>query len=194
MLAGAALISLGALPGAAAAEDNPIAYDGNVTTCAEIGLEDAVQVDGEITDGEYETDYFDYVISGDNTTIDIVSVDPDWEVVAVVVKGGDAYHVYSPPLEGMVAPLNDGGNTPEISHWHACLRGAESAPPTSEEVTTTTMLTTTTGGGGAMPPTTGGLPSTGSGTTSSMVLAGLFLVGLGGLVTAVARGARRPLS
>lgn len=48
-------------------------------------------------------------------------------VTGVVVKGGDGYLVYPAaelgelPWEGLVPPLNNGGQLPDISHWFFCV-------------------------------------------------------------------------
>jgi len=60
----------------------------------------------------------DVTILGTNVVID-----------AVVVKGGNGYNVYDDPAvlppadqppQHYIAPLNNGGNVPEISHWFVC--------------------------------------------------------------------------
>ena len=66
-----------------------------------------------------------------------ISVPNGVTVDAVVVKGGNGYNVYSnttylPPKlaspQDYVAPLNNGGNIPTISHWFVCYGSAAKTP------------------------------------------------------------------
>jgi hypothetical protein len=117
-------------------------YQGNVTTCADIGMGeylDSGLLEG--TDGEYSNAYFSWTISGGNTTIDITDTVYNVIIQAVVVKAGNAYYVYSPLEPGMTGPLTGRGVTPRISHWFVCF---ELGPTTTSSSTTTTSTTTTT--------------------------------------------------
>lgn len=117
-------------------------YQGNVTTCADIGMGeylDSGLLEG--TDGEYSNAYFSWTISGGNTTIDITDTVYNVIIQAVVVKAGNAYYVYSSPEPGMTGPLTGRGVTPRISHWFVCF---ELGPTTTSSSTTTTSTTTTT--------------------------------------------------
>ena len=45
----------------------------------------------------------------------------------LIVKGGDNAYVYTDaPFTGLQAPVNNGGNTPAISHVEVCYSDAES--------------------------------------------------------------------
>lgn len=119
---------------AALADDTPKstdpraqAFSGNVTTCADAGLEgDEIQVGFEIDES--------------GTTLNITSVPDGTELTGIVVKGGPAYHVYpADALTDLISPLNRGGNVPQISHWFACGKAAEDQPtstPTQPTMTT----------------------------------------------------------
>jgi hypothetical protein len=116
-------------------------YQGNVTTCAQVGLGDYLDT-GLLasTDGDYSNAYFSWTISGGNTTIDITDTAYNAIIQSVVVKAGNAYYVYSSPEPGMTGPLTGRGVTPRISHWFICY---ELGPTTTSSSTTTTSTTTT---------------------------------------------------
>lgn len=145
-------------------------YDDNAKTCQDAGLpgEWIAEVDGE---GDPDDDTSNFVISpdeneGGNLNADqyltILGVKPGVTVTGIVVKGGNGYNVYipgqkelpeMPPWEKLYAPLNDGGNIPQISHWYACGEAEDvveppsstpSAPTTPAETTTTEPSETTT--------------------------------------------------
>lgn len=107
------------------------AHDGNAAKCADAGLL------GEIIDPD-DLEYTDGEINVDQS-VTITGV-PDLVVVTgIVVKGGDAYNVYEPgkrglpltvPWEDLVAPLNDGGQQPALSHWFVC--GTPDTPPSTD--------------------------------------------------------------
>lgn len=152
-----------ALAGATAAhatyENDPRAtehvYDDNAKTCADasLGGEVIAEVDGEGGD-----DSSNFVISPDENEggdlnedqyLSILGVKPGVTVTGIVVKGGNGYNVYipgekelseNPPWMKLYAPLNDGGNIPQISHWYAC--GEVEEQPTSTPTTPTTPPTT----------------------------------------------------
>jgi hypothetical protein len=73
---------------------------------------------------------------------------PGVTVTGIVMKGGNGFNVYVPgekgleeapgPWEKLYAPLNKGGNIPQISHWYACGEAEEVVEtPTSTPTTTT---------------------------------------------------------
>lgn len=138
----------------AAETDDPraIAVDGNASTCAGAGLSGTIvdESDLEFTGGQVNSD----------TALSITGVADGLDVTGIVVKGGDAYNVYQPgerglaadvPWEKLVAPINNGGQQPELSHWFVC---AEGTPSTTEPPTTTTEppATTTTEPSSSEPP------------------------------------------
>lgn len=117
----------------AAETDDPraVAFDGNVSTC------EGAELAGEIIDPSDLT-YEDGEIDVDQS-VTITGVAEGVTVTGIVVKGGNAYNVYEPglrelpadvPWEDLVAPINDGGQQPALSHWFVC--GTVDTPPSSE--------------------------------------------------------------
>lgn len=133
------------------------AVAGNATTCAGAGLTGST-VDGTqlVRDGQA-------TVNGDSTMVTVNSLAPGTALVAIVVKGGDAYNVYqpgerglsaSPPYSDLHSPLvGQNKNVPTISHWFACTTQAGSTGGGS------------TGGGSTGGGSTGG--TTGSGSTGT---------------------------
>lgn len=112
-------------------DDRATAYPGNAVTCEDAGLP------GEILEGVR------YFTNTAGTHLVIVSVPEGFEVTGTVIKGANGYNVYGPGDRiGLHAPLNDGGQIPQISHWYVC-----GQPPgtTTTTTATTTETTTTTG-------------------------------------------------
>ena len=140
-----ALSSLAVSQAGAISVVNPTSHHGNATTCADVGLSGSTRFEGKHHSGTYETLLFDYTITHDRY-ITLTAIDPAVTVHAVVVKGGDHYHVYNPPVASMRSPFNGGDNVPDISHWFLCygVRPADTTTTTSVEVTTTTVEDTTT--------------------------------------------------
>lgn len=140
-----ALSSLVVNQASAVAVVNPTSHDGNVTTCAAIGLSGSTRFEGEDDSGTYDTLLFDYTITHDRY-VTLTAVDPAVTIHAVVVKGGDHYHVYNPPMSLMRAPYNGGDNVPEISHWYLCYGDTPVVTTTTTLVdeTTTTLVDETT--------------------------------------------------
>lgn len=103
--------------------------------------------------------------TSDGTYLDVIALPEGFTITGVVVKGGDNYNVYPDlgdlPWADLHAPLNNGGNVPEISHWFACL---------SERTTTTTTTapTTTTTTAGSTTATTTTTTTTAAGTTTDV--------------------------
>ena len=127
--------------GASAIVANPVEVSGNVTTCAQVGYPGSTKLDGSITSGSGGNSLISYTVT-DNKYVTLTSVDPSVTIQVVVVKGGDNYHLYNPPVVDMRSPLNGGGNVPDLSHWYLCYTVATTT--TTAEVTTTTAEVTTT--------------------------------------------------
>lgn len=118
-------------------DDRATAYPGNAVTCEDAGLS------GEIVEG------LRIFINEERTIFAIASSSiPDGiELTGIVVKGGDAYNVYpGDVLTGLHAPLNNGGQIPQVSHWYACgvEEGTTTTPTTTETSTTTSTSSETT--------------------------------------------------
>ena len=89
------------------------------------------------------------------TVSGVLSLDVhEWGIAAVIVKGGPAANVWTFP-DGTVsasgplqAPLNNGGQVPDISHVTVCMCEKETTdttvPPKDTTTTTTAPVTTTT--------------------------------------------------
>ncbi|CAL9559761.1 hypothetical protein SUDANB95_04569 [Actinosynnema sp. ALI-1.44] len=107
------------------------AYPGNATTCPDAGLP------GEI---------ISVTSNDDGTYLDVTAVPEGYTLTGVVVKGSNAYNVYTGlgglPWLDLHAPLASSGKPAEISHWYAC--GTKSVSTTTTTTTTTTSPTTTT--------------------------------------------------
>ena len=108
--------------------------DGNATTCAEVGFASDIQVgagrsasDASVS-GTVKTNA-GLVQPGQGQELDIAILGAGVQIDAVVVKGGPAHNVYSntsflpptlPPDQHYIAPLNGGGNVPDVGHWFVC--------------------------------------------------------------------------
>lgn len=103
---------------------------------------------GGLTGTTIHPNKFKYTGGDNELHLDITGLPEDVTVTGVVVKGGDAFNVYLAgklgeelPWEDLRAPLNNGGNLPQISHWYGC--GVVETPSSSVTTTTTTTTTTT---------------------------------------------------
>ena len=145
--AGAVFAALGLLVGpTATAITNPVAHDGNGTTCAQVGFPGSVQYNGSIVTSVDVTALFTATVVG-NKYVSISNIASGVVFQAVVLKGGNGYNVYNPPVASMRSPLNNGGNVPDLSHWFACTTTAPVVTTTTAPVVTTTtapVVTTTT--------------------------------------------------
>jgi len=129
--------------GASAIVGNPVEVDGNATTCAQVGYPGSTKLEGAITSGTVTGGLIGYTVT-DDKYVTLTSVDPSVTIQVVVVKGGDNYHLYNPPLADMRSPLNGGGNVPDLSHWFLCYTVSQGTTTTAAEVTTTTAAEVTT--------------------------------------------------
>ena len=137
-----ALSSLVVSQAGAIAVVNPTSHHGNATTCADVGRGGSTLFEGSIHSGAYTTPLIDYTITH-HKYVTLTRVDPAITVHAVVVKGGDHYHVYNPPVASMRSPFNGGDNVPDLSHWYLCY-GATPVVTTTSTTTTVVDDTTTT--------------------------------------------------
>ena len=212
--AGAVFAALGLLVGpTATAITNPVAHDGNGTTCAQVGFPGSVQYNGSIVTSVDVTALFTATVVG-NKYVSISNIASGVVFQAVVLKGGNGYNVYNPPVASMRSPLNNGGNVPDLSHWFACTTTAPVVTTTTAPVVTTTtvpvvttttvpVVTTTTEFASEAPTTTVGatstttdvaseapptssLPSTG-GADGRLLVLGAFLVAVGSVIQLVSR-------
>ena len=212
--AGAVFAALGLLVGpTATAITNPVAHDGNVTTCAQVGFPGSVQYNGSIVTSVDVTALFTATVVG-NKYVTISNIASGVVFQAVVLKGGNGYNVYNPPVASMRSPLNNGGNVPDLSHWFACTTTVPVVTTTTAPVVTTTtvpvvttttvpVVTTTTEFASEAPTTTVGatstttdvaseapptssLPSTG-GADGRLLVLGAFLVAVGSVIQLVSR-------
>jgi hypothetical protein len=122
-------------------------FGGNATNCGT--GRNGIGVGGTLAFADGDDPIDDGNVSGYVTDGKFVNVDTPLEanvnILAVVVKGGPAYNVYThdsgnpsgdhvPPAESEPqnyrAPLNNGGNIPGVSHWFICYDG--DVPPPDE--------------------------------------------------------------
>ena len=121
-------------------------HTGNVVSCSQIGLpgsttsfaNGSASISGAVT-GSVQAH------PGGGQEANITGVAAGVVIDAVVIKAGAAYNVYEPlpPQSGTeaashvfpdypgpyIAPLNGGGNIPNISHWFVCYHGGDVPPP-----------------------------------------------------------------
>jgi hypothetical protein len=104
----------------------------NATTCAEVGFpNDTIlgsgggpQANGTVTaDANFSVTVSAYTGANageDSQKINVTALTSGFVIDAVIVKGGNGYNQYSSAVADMIAPLNNGGNVPNISHWFLC--------------------------------------------------------------------------
>lgn len=127
---------------------SPDAYSGNdsatgspAAICAAMGyaagsFNDAANTRGEKVDPPlaYSDGNMSFILDGSGTYIAWSAANAD--VKAVLVKGGDGYHIYRYAGTGLKAdswlasPLNAGGNVAQVSHYSFCY---EYVPPAAAE-------------------------------------------------------------
>ncbi|MER7171304.1 DUF5979 domain-containing protein [Streptomyces mesophilus] len=104
----------------------------NITTCAQAGYPDDVQISGQNNDDAGDT-YVKGTGTGSSPTMVQVEITPAGTsagvvVDAVVIKGGDASNVYKAPNvppqlqapQNYISPKNTGGNVADVSHYLIC--------------------------------------------------------------------------
>jgi LPXTG-motif cell wall-anchored protein len=165
-------------------------HPGGNATCEEFDLvplfpnvEGAVGVDNAFVTA---------TVSGGGTILDVVAKD-GFIITAVIVKGSDASNVYfMAPFHDMQAPLNNGGQVAQISHYIVCGSEGDETTTSGNGGTTTSGNGETTSGNGE---TTSGngetttppgeeLPKTGSANGWLAALGAGLLLGGAGLVLA----------
>jgi hypothetical protein len=128
----------------------------NVTTCAQVGFANDIilgsggdsQANGTVTSDSF----FSVTISAftgpdaasDAQEINVQQLKAGAVIDAVIVKGGNGYNQYPGNFSNMIAPKNNGGNVPQISHWFLCYHTTE-AGVGSLQVTKTVVPFTGTG-------------------------------------------------
>ena len=130
---GMALPAAGAVAPPSATPSDPRAQlvQGNVTTCAQLGLDGSSRMGAErwfdasdayVTTTSRDQRYIDVSITPAGVLAGVV-------IDAVVVKGGDGYNLYTDPSvlppalgvpQGYHSPSVGSGNIPQISHWFVC--------------------------------------------------------------------------
>lgn len=127
------VVPASAVPAPVAAPSDPRAQfvEGNATTCAQIGVDPAIQIGGAgsaagadayVSGTTREDRYVDLAITAAGASAGVV-------IDAVVVKGGDGFNLYTdpqvlPPVaappQGFFSPFVGAGNIARISHWFVC--------------------------------------------------------------------------
>jgi len=116
------------------------AYPGNIhdgksgNACSQLGFADDTEV---AVDGSGGYSVGDYDITSDGSNLTVTAIPDDTQIDALVVKGGDAYNVYSAsvfaslPVSGLHAPMVgvNQDNVPTISHWFLCAGEPTEVPP-----------------------------------------------------------------
>jgi hypothetical protein len=111
-------------------------FIGNAVTCGDVGFPRSINMGSPSNGDASDADVSGTVKTNAGTTqpgvgqeLDVTIIGANVVVDAVVVKGGDAYNVYSdpavlppalPPDQHYISPLNGGATVPAISHWFVC--------------------------------------------------------------------------
>jgi hypothetical protein len=122
---------------------------GNVTTCAEVGFASDTQIGSGTNASAADANVSGTVKAnagavqpGRGQELDVTIIGANVVIDAVVVKGGPGFNVYSAPAflppalspdQHYIAPLNGGGNVPDIGHWFVCYH--LTAPPPAGSLT-----------------------------------------------------------
>jgi hypothetical protein len=154
-------VVFGGVASADSASDNRATFHdaANVTTCSQIELGDDTQV-GSGDNPANGTTNADSNVSGtvaanagavqpgQGQEVNVTILGTNVVIDAVVVKGGNGYNVYSNPdvlppslqaPQHYIAPLNGGGNVPNISHWFLCYHTTET-PTTGDLAVSKTVI------------------------------------------------------
>ncbi|NYE19210.1 DUF5979 domain-containing protein [Microbacterium immunditiarum] len=122
-----------AVPAPIAMPSDPRAefVEGNVMTCAQLGLEGSIRLGG--SHDEPGADAYVSVTTREQRFVDVAitsaGVSAGVVIDAVVVKGGDGFNLYTNPAvlppallppQDYVSPLVGAGNIAQISHWFVC--------------------------------------------------------------------------
>jgi len=120
-----------------ASDSRAVFHAGNVTTCEDVGLGDDSTIGADGNGSDSDANLSGEVVenagsiqpgTGEELNLTIES-DANVVIDAVVVKGGNGYNVYSDPSvlppaldppQHYIAPLNNGGQVPALSHWFVC--------------------------------------------------------------------------
>jgi hypothetical protein len=137
-VAAAGLIALSAPSAVAdsASDSRATFFDGNATTCADVGFGSDTQLPVSPDDSDHSDAHVSGTVTTNEGTIQPgvgqelnLTITGNVLIDAVVVKGGNGYNVYSNPTflppqlaspQHYISPLNNGGNVPTISHWYVC--------------------------------------------------------------------------
>ena len=108
-------------------------------TCEDLGYANGIKSDPPGIDETIDGVFFDY-----NGLRSVSVSSSSGAIHAVIVKGGNGAQAYTSDYVDLVAPLNNGGQRPDISHVTACVDSYEPTTTTTEQETTTTTQATTT--------------------------------------------------
>ncbi|MGQ0632047.1 MAG: hypothetical protein ACT4P1_13505 [Sporichthyaceae bacterium] len=142
-----------AVPTIEAGDKRAEAASGNATTCGsegKFGVSVGGQRYGIDSDGEYNDP--STVVSFTKGTLDqpflnISAVKSGFEVLAVIVKGGNGYNLYERgmqtqapqglgelPWNDLRSPANAGDGPPDISHWFVCVNAVANTAAAEQSV------------------------------------------------------------
>jgi hypothetical protein len=148
------MVGLTSTPSAGQSAEDPRATTvpgDNATTCLPDAQDDVSFAGSTQVGATGGGDAGDGNVSGvsDGQFLDVTILNPLVVIDAIIVKAGNAYNVYGPedaPFSDLRAPLTNGGQLPEISHWFICYHLSQSNGGTTTTTTTATTATTATTG------------------------------------------------
>lgn len=129
-------------------DDNATCVDGNIAlgdaSCALFSTPNGEDKEWIGKDNS-SSDLDDFVATTSfGTYLNITRVSSPAVILGSVIKGGSAYNIYyGAVLNGLNAPLNDGGQEAEISHWTVCWYYPDVTTSTGQVTTSTAPETTT---------------------------------------------------
>jgi LPXTG-motif cell wall-anchored protein len=134
LLAGGALI---ATAYTANATDPYKDFEGNATTCEDVGLDGRLLISVDGADSDSNADVSGEVSGDESQYLNVELLNDDLVITGTVIKAAPAYRVYyGEPVPDMTAPLNENsGKYPTISHWFVC--GTETEPSETPSETPT---------------------------------------------------------
>lgn len=140
-----------AAPSAAPSDPRATFVPGNVTTCADVDLPNAIQMGSPSNTSAADPNVAGIVSphAAGGQEVNIALLNGDAVIDAVVVKGGPAYNLYTNPAvlpptltapQRYISPNNGGGEIPSISHWFVCYHLSGPPPPVGSISVTKTVI------------------------------------------------------
>jgi hypothetical protein len=159
LAAGIAATLSGTASADSASDDRATFHEGNATTCDAVDFPNdtlLISPDSPATGTTTADSNVSGTVNpntgsiqpGTNNELDVTLLADNVVIDAIVVKGGSGYNVYSDsdvlppalqPPQHYIAPLNNGGNVPAISHWFVCYHTSKTPVTGSLSVTKTVI-------------------------------------------------------